>query len=208
MKMCLASFATGEAARFVPHTRPPMSRYAAVHGYETCFDAVPEIDPPSWGKVPLLRDLLGTFDAVLWLDADVLILDRSDDIAAGVEDWAVTAMVRHQVESRHTHGIVQADHDGLAMVPNSGVWFVRREALPLLDALLARYPQHRDSIWWEQTALIEMLPAGWSPQTHWLDPGWNRHPFDKQPTSRVRFVHCTAIPDRVKLAADLSEFAG
>jgi hypothetical protein len=206
MSKALASYGTGACEAYREFTLPPMRRYAERHGYAACFDSLPTLDPPSWGKVPLIRQLLDDHEAVLWLDADVLIFDPSDDLAADVPAWAVQAMVRHTVNVRHAHGVVPVDVHGQAMVPNTGIWYVTRYAAPLLDAMLSLYPQHRDSVWWEQSAMVELLPNGWAGVTHWLDPSWNRHVFDSQPCDRQRFIHATAVTDRVGLLRSLAEF--
>jgi hypothetical protein len=196
MSRCLVSFGVGEGAAWREFTLPPMQAYAKRHGYETCFDAAPELSPPSWGKVPLLLRLLESHDAVLWLDADVMVMDWSEDIADAVgETAAVGGLVAHQVEARHCHGM--QDVAGLCRVPNCGVMYLRREAAPLLSAMLGLYGKYRDHPWWEQAALIELLdrPEEWRLTN--LSPGWNRHPFDCQPCDRVRFYHATAIPNRL-----------
>jgi hypothetical protein len=192
MTRALASFGVKDSAGFVPHTRPRMERYARRWGYEPCFDATTDLDPPSWGKVPLMLSLLETYDAVLWLDADILILDHSRDIAAGVPMEAAQAMVEHVTPQ-----------DGA--VPNCGVWYVTRAARPLLAVLLGMFGTHRHAQWWEQSALIEVLPLGWRNVTHWLHPCWNRHRRDTTPCDRVRFLHFTDLSQRVERCGLIAE---
>jgi hypothetical protein len=175
MTKAIFSFGVGPLATFARLTRPSMSRYAERHGYVQAFDMVPPLDPPSWAKVPLLRSMLDRFDAVLWMDADCLVVDDSEDIAAEVPEGMAQALVAH------------VTHEG--RVPNCGVWYLTREARPLLDEVMGLYEQFLHHPWWEQGAMISRLPHGWDQKTHWLDPGWNRERHDTQPTGRVRIEH-------------------
>jgi hypothetical protein len=205
MSRCLVSFGVGEGAAWREFALPPMQAYAKRHGYETCFDAMPELSPPSWGKVPLLLRLLESHDAVLWLDADVMVMDWSEDIA---DYCGLIGLVAHRVEPMHAQGMAP-EPDGLCRVPNCGVWFLSREAAPLLTFMLRKYERFRNHPWWEQAALIESLEGDdvWRTRhTTWLDPGWNRHPFDRQPCDRVRFYHATAIPNRIDFLRTMARY--
>jgi hypothetical protein len=182
-------------AAFAGLTQPAMLAYAKRHGYQAVLDQTPTLDPPSWGKVPLLQALLDSVDAVLWLDADCLIVDGSEDIAAGVPEGMAQAMTAHVTWQ--------------GCIPNCGVWYLTHEAKPLLQEVMGLYQKHRDHVWWEQAAVIERINDGWKARTWWLDPGWNRHVHDMQQTNRIRIEHYTALPDRLgQLKARLALDAG
>jgi hypothetical protein len=182
MTKALVSFGTGPASAMRQLTLPRMMLYGARHGYTPHFNHEPTLEPPSWGKVPILRKLLLTHDAVLWLDADCLIVDPLEDLAAHVPASAAHALVSHQT--------------GEGVIPNCGVWYLTQAAAPLLDEVMGLYAKHWDHCWWEQAAVIERINDGWRSRTFFLDPGWNRHPQDHQLTDRVRIEHYTAMPDR------------
>jgi hypothetical protein len=193
MRRALASYGTGPMAAFAGLTEPAMMAYAKRHGYQAVFDQTPTLDPPSWGKVPLLDALLDSFDAVLWIDADCLVVDGEEDIAEGIPEDIAQAMVFHVT--------------GEGRIPNCGVWYLTKHAKPLLEEVLGLYSKYRDHCWWEQAAVIDRIKCGWYAKTWVLDPGWNRHPHDIQRTKRVRIEHFTALPDRLgslkaRLASD------
>lgn len=145
--LALATFAVGRHEECLTITRPFYQAYAHRHGYAYIEgDGYADGRPPSWGKVPLLMGLLRTYDAVLWIDCDVVIVDGTDDIATQVPEAAVQAM------TVHTH------HLGFCMgeVPSCGVWLVRKPMVPVLEQVwgMTQYVEHP---WWEQAAMHELL---------------------------------------------------
>ena len=184
MSKALVSFGVGPLAPLFELTRPAMQRYADRHGYEAVLDTYPPIDPPSWGKLPILLDLLLDFEAVLWVDADCLIVDHEDDVLAGLDSHHALAWVTHLSPE--------------GPVPNAGFMAVTRGATRLLHDAFDLYHELRDHVWWEQAALIRVIERdSWSHLIRDLDPGWNRHPRDRNPTDRVRVEHYTNIEDRL-----------
>jgi hypothetical protein len=155
----------GQALRtFVP--------YARKYGYELRVgDGQSEGRPPAWGKVLLLQQLLEEYDEVLWLDADVAIVDHSRDIADVVPAEAYQALVETHLEE--------------IVYVNSGVWLVRADprTFAFLQAVWdsTEYIEHK---WWENTPLKLMLgysldgetpprPTTWSEGTCLLPHEWN-----------------------------------
>lgn len=184
MSKCLASFGVEASAPCAALSRPGMEAYAARHGYDLCLDHVPTLRPWSYAKIPLLIDLLGTYDEVLWLDADVLIRDGRWDIADFVPSDAAHALRVHHTYEGH--------------VPNCGVWFLAKEALPLLDKVLALYDAYRHHKWWEQGAVISLL--GEHPSFN-LSTWWNWCEHDRRRCDErgAYFRHYCGMPNRLDL---------
>src|SRR4051794_5956467 len=75
-------YAGGTHEPFRGITLPALERFAALHGYDV-IEAEPLSDPDlpvAWSKVARLRELLADHERVLWVDADLLIVDPRDDV--------------------------------------------------------------------------------------------------------------------------------
>lgn len=189
--------AVGDHEALLDIARPSFEEYADRHGYDY-LEAEP-LDsprPPSWHKVLVLRAALEQgYDEALWLDADCVIVDSSEDL--GVPRWAWQALVEH--------------HTGDGDVPNCGVWLVRPQMLPILTEIWAM-EQHLNHGWWEQRAMHELLgyvddrPRGGKTYratdsdlyrcTRFLDASWNVHPWHEPVPGHPRIQHATMHPDR------------
>lgn len=193
-------------AELAAHTLPLMQKYAIRHGHKyTAFNLEGE-RAPSWHKIDCIFRALQSHELVVWLDADVVVLDGSrwvgDELPA--DKWH--GLVEHQTECGD--------------VPNCGVWVLRQKMLPVMEHVWSM--THRmDHPWWEQAAVLELLgyhvPDGpmaarerhtdLYDRTHWLSAEWNDHPQDMRRTGHARFVHVTQYEDRlatVKRYANLS----
>jgi hypothetical protein len=164
---------------------PSFRRYAARWGYDVHAERLPAdgtaadaaAQQAKWAKITLLRDALQTYDLVLWLDADILVLRDDEDVAVHLHPRAFQALVLEQVPSEHR------------LNPNTGVWVLRAvPATAFLDAVLAAGPQ--PGPWADQGAVL--LALGWDrgderyhwarpglgsdflAGTSWLPPGWNQ----------------------------------
>lgn len=149
--------------------------------------------PPAWLKLTAIARAFESTDEVLWIDADVLIVDQSQDIEVPQNYWQ--AMVEHHFEE--------------GRVPNTGVWLLRR---PTIGALMSaamndRLVSHR---WWEQAAVIEQM--GYSvnssycareresdlfDNTMFLPEEWNAW-AGSEPSIRPRFRHACGLHDPVE----------
>jgi hypothetical protein len=201
----LCSIGSGPHEELLAISQPTFAAYAERHGYElvTTTQGDPR-RPPAWAKVPMLRQALKTYDLVLWIDADAVIVDGSHDIADELEPDRFLGLVRH----------------GEQQVPNTGVMLWRAGALAadLLDRTwrarrLINHP------WWENAALLAALgydlpsaleprwrrrlrrrerrfgPARPSPFTagvQFLPLEWNSVYLDR--AQRPRVVHCLGVP--------------
>lgn len=194
----IVTCATGNHEQLLDIAMPSFRAFAKQHGWTVLrADAPDSWRAPSWWKVPILREALTQYGEALWLDADTVIVDTSEDLEAPDGCWQ--ALVEH--------------HTGDGKVPNCGVWLVRRPMIPIFDLLWQRR-QYLHHGWWEQAALMSMMgyrvehPAGPAEptelfgRTHFLDPGWNRHIWDIQDTGRVRIQHATMHPDRQAVMSD------
>ena len=164
--------------------------YAERHGYELRVGSgESEGRPAAWAKVVFLRQLLREYDEVLWLDADIAILDPSEDLAAHVRPDAYQALVETRL--------------GDLLWVNSGVWFLR--AGERSDSFLYAVwnsTDHIDHIWWENAAVVELLgydiecrapraASPWSDGTQMLPEEWNIQ-MDSQGLRPARIRHYSA----------------
>src|SRR5262245_20846276 len=77
----IVTFAIGEHRKFHELSLPLMSQYARKHGFDLIVgDGNSYGRPSSWGKVPLLLNVLEYYESALWLDADTIIVDGTQDI--------------------------------------------------------------------------------------------------------------------------------
>ena len=203
MNRAIVTFGVGPHAEMLNVARPGFQRFADRHGYELkVAEPKPYGDlPPSWWKVPLLRAALEVYDEVLWLDADIVIVDDRDDIELRRGAWQ--AMVEHRT--------------GDGCVPNLGVWYVRRRMRTVLDQVWKMRGTYADHPWWEQAAMLDLLGYQHNPRpcglgdstalyrnTQLLDAGWNVHPHDVNDIEWPRLMHATCYPDR---AGQMREWA-
>lgn len=200
----IVTFGTGPAKELLAIAEPTFREYADRHGYELLvYDDIPDLRPPSWFKVRAMIQALRDHEEVLWLDADVLILDDEKDLADEVPADAWQAMVIH-----HTP-------DG--EVPNHGVWFARTPMVPVLERIwtMTDYLRHP---WWEQAAGCELL--GYNPwlrpmvrradtpllaRTCFLGTEWNSHRDDE--ADHPRFWHASVRGDRAQAMRGMLEHA-
>jgi hypothetical protein len=123
--------------------------YAALHGYDLRLSTRP-LDhdrPPAWSKIALVRELLDSYDEVLWIDADAIFLDISKDIAELVRPGKDLYLVEHLWEADETWRSA-----------NTGVFLVRSTpwARSFLDRVWAA-EQYIDHPWWENAAVLDLL---------------------------------------------------
>jgi hypothetical protein len=149
MRKALATFGTGPSAPLLRLALPTFTNYAEQHGYEVIV-GTGESDgrPAAWGKIPLLQRLLTSYDFVLWIDADALILDTSVDIETLIPADAFQAYV------------VETSWPGWGDSPCTGVWALR--ASERTQSFLAAVWEQTDFTnhkWWEQAAVMHL--TGW-----------------------------------------------
>lgn len=198
MTRALVTLGTGSHAELLEIAIPSFEAFADLHGYEIVTPELQSDRPASWWKVPALKAALGVYEAALWVDADVVITDPSQDVPCPSGAWQ--ALVLH--------------HTGDGAVPSCAVWYVTRAMLPVLDEVWGM--THRiDHGWWEQAALMDLMgfqhhfrpaylssPTRLFERTHWIDHGFNTHLWDAPGPEHPRFMHATMHPDRVAVMRD------
>jgi hypothetical protein len=186
--------------------------FAKRHGYD--IDLRTELPAPerpaAWSKVRLAQSLLDDYEEVLWVDADAIFVDISEDIASHMKPEKDLYLVEHIWEGGRLRG------------PNFGVFLIRSTpwSRKLLDDIWAS-DQYIDHLWWENAALYEMLgyevPADLSPprkvrttelekRVEFLGLEWNSGIAgdSASPNPRIRHYGGRSLPDlRRGLMADL-----
>jgi glycosyl transferase family (putative galactosyltransferase) len=209
----LCSIGAGPHEALLAVSEPTFRAYAERHGYEVITSTAADPGrPPAWAKVPMIRQALDEHDLVLWIDADAVIVDDREDIAAALAPDAQLALVQHPRD------------DGL--VPNTGVtvWRSGEFARELLDRMWAstRFIHHP---WWENAALLDVLgydfprfnrldrvlrrrmrPPEPSPAVQFLPGEWNWTYLNRVPDPRI--MHCLAVPVDQRLRDMKAALAG
>jgi hypothetical protein len=178
--------------------------YAERHGYELRLGESDDHGrPPAWAKVPFLRALLGEYDEVLWLDADLAILDGTRDIADWVAPDAYQALVEVRIEvlrsvntgvwflraRERTHEFLEAVWDSTAYIHHQ--WWENAAVLDLLGYSLDGYGEPRRTAWWEGT---QILPEEWNTLVgaHGMRRARIRHYTGHPNDRRERWIRCDA----------------
>jgi hypothetical protein len=187
MKKVIVSLGAGPQSRLLRIAARSFGRYAARHDYELALhtETVDPTRPAPWSKVGLLRRLAATHDLLLWLDADLVIVDTSLDIAVELEQGRFLYMVEH--------------HTPAGIMPNSGVMLLRggAETIAFLDEVYAQEDlvNHR---WWENAAICRLLGYRLDPvelesptpllteHTKLISPRWNSIRDAPAPNPRIR----------------------
>lgn len=213
MSRALVTFGVGSHREMLDIALPSFRAYADRHGYElvVCDETrcgsltipraatpavIPVRRPWSWMKIPAMTLTLFDYEEVLWLDADVIVVDDMIDIASRVPDDAWQGIAEHRSST-------DGDH------PNHGVWLARRPMIPTLGRIW-RMTEYMHHPWWEQAASLELL--GYDPnerpvrarqrtelreRTMLLDEEWNALP--EVDVAHPRFRHAASRPNRIQL---------
>ena len=146
MSKVIVSLGTGPQSRLLRLASRSFRRYAARHGYqlELHTEAVDPTRPAPWSKVVLLRRLAETHELLLWLDADLVVVDGSVDIAGELEEGRFLYLAEHATKE--------------GRMPNSGVMLLRGgdETIAFLEEVYAQ-DDLIDHRWWENAAICRLL---------------------------------------------------
>ncbi|MGI8632692.1 MAG: putative nucleotide-diphospho-sugar transferase [Solirubrobacterales bacterium] len=185
-RRAFATLGAGRQSTLLRVSGPSFARYCQRWGYDyfACSWPVDFSRPVAWSKIALLRALLDSYDTVVWMDADAVIVDHGTDIGTETDNCHFLSLVEHEVEGKRN--------------PNTGVVLLRScdEARDFLDQVWekAEYLHHR---WWEQAAVMDVLGydvdsgeiVGDSPHRSgvaWLSKRWNSIPDDPVRNPYVR----------------------
>lgn len=207
MKRCIVTYAAGAHEELLDIALPTYRVFAQRHGYDVIIGKKMIDRPPPWNKIPLLLDALNNYEQVVWFDCDIVVVCPNDDFPL-MNDNAVHSLVRH--------------YEGESEVPNSGVWRLNRDAVPLLHNI-AHLEVFWDHGWWEQAALMTLMgytvppqgskfsdtkckcvhPTLWHRNCQFMRLCWNSHPNYRADKPRV--VHCSypSMPHRIEVMREL-----
>jgi len=194
----ICSLATGDYRSLLSRSALSFERYAERWEWDLVLSTEDLADgrPPPWGKIPLLRSLLDEHDWVLWLDADVVIVDLHADITDEIQDGKDLYLVEHPWLGQYK--------------ANSGVVLLRScdWSRAFLDQVWA-LDQYTEHPWWENAAVLDLLgygleparlvePTPWLARTKFIDRRWNSIELDR--SERPAFVHRSfyAVHTRVR----------
>lgn len=205
MSKALLTYAVGDMHRkMLMMTRPNLDDYATRHGYDYHEgELVSSAYHPSWHKLPLMLHLLGDYETVVFVGCDVLVVDGSQDIAAGLGEGDWHGLVVHDIDS-----MPGTPHVG--MVPNCDIWVVRQPMAPWLMQMWQMHDKYPAHPWWEQAACMDLL--GWQLEhpcrrvrdtelwqhTAVLDSRFNAHPYAKV-DGEPYFLHATGYSTQERL---------
>lgn len=201
----IASLGAGPQRQLLAIASKTIEPYARRHGYDLQLhtEIADATRPAPWSKIRVLRDLIDRYELVLWLDADLVIVDGSVDIASELEDASFLYLVEHRAKGERR--------------PNTGVMLLRAgdEAARFLDEVWAldRYVNHR---WWENAAVCELLGYQLEPaqpiretplraKTKFISPRWNS--ITDAPARHARIRHFPGFSIRTRKALMLASLA-
>ena len=100
----------------------------------------------AWDKPQAIYDELRDRPGVVWLDADCVIVDGSEDIRREVESWQWGWVY---------HGFAHET------VPNCGVLVIPHLLAPALVDILDLRDRYEEHPWWDQAGALDVF--GWNP---------------------------------------------
>lgn len=212
MNRAIITYAAGEHERLLELSLPTFRRFADKHGYDLIVGEKMTDRPPAWNKIPLLATHSPKYEQVVWFDADLFIVDDSDDLP----------------RINESHGLVRHFTAG-SEVPNSGMWILNyRPAFDKIFDAIWNLEVFMNHGWWEQAALLTLMGYCVPPEgsdfddtkcrcvyetelmkaCQFLRVEWNSHP--NYQANKPRIVHCS-YPDmdtRVEVMRRLAEDPG
>lgn len=204
MSNIITSFGFGEAKSLLDLTYPSYKSYANKYNYKlycpdkNFFSKKIKEKPYSWWKIELIEILLKEYENVIWIDADILIVDESKNI------------LNDLYTKKDTHmGLVVHDTK-LGKIPNCGLWALNQRSLNWISDIYKF--DNRSSLsnyWWEQAALMSMMkfnfkknpikiPDSFNFSWTSLPYYWNPHVYDSRGIyNGCLFFHSTMFKNKL-----------
>ena len=198
MRKAIVSMGIGPQARLLRLMTATVVPYASRHEYDLHLLAgvLDRERPPSWSRIKAFQRLQAEYDVLVWLDADLMVVDGRVDIASELEPGRFLYLVEHRTRE--------------GQVPNAGVMMVRTgdECAQFLEEVWAQ-EDLVDHPWWESAAIARLLgyeldPARpvtetpWRARTKLLSGRWNSIP--DSPTGSPRIRHYPGYKVRTRAA--------
>ena len=198
-RTAVCTVATGPHEELYEVSGPTFERFARHHGYDliVAHHELSGSRPPPWGKLALLRELVDSYDRVVWIDADAVVVDPVGDIFETMGPLHALCLATH-----HYQG---AEIPNMGVIATTGARWTKR----FLERLWAseHYIDHK---WWENAAALELLgydveaPRADTRRRTWasrrvgqLDLSWNSISLD--PAPRPRIVHFPGMTQHDRL---------
>ena len=146
-KKVLVTLASGTHAEYAELTKSRLIQYGKNHGYDVQIFGEPLTNErsPLWSKILIIQKMFLSYEFVLWIDSDAVIVDLSTDIFDEIDvDETELAIVEHSTWGQ-TH-------------LNAGIMLIRRTNL--MSEFLATVWDQVDLIhhtWAEQAAILRCL---------------------------------------------------
>jgi hypothetical protein len=201
MRKALVSLGAGPQTRLLRMARTTFAPFARRHGYDLHLheEVLDDSRPAPWSKIVALERLQADYDLLLWLDADLMIVDGRDDVAEELDDGRFLYLVEHTTKE--------------GRLPNSGVMLLRTgdECRAFLSQVWAQEDLIRHT-WWENAAISRLLgyrlddPAPvasteWSEGTRFISGRWNSIHDARASRARVRHYPGYALRTRTAFMA-------
>lgn len=203
-KILISGYRGDEYKQISSLTFPLMEKYATKYNIDSALLEFPDCGrAASWYKIPSIIKMLETYELILWLDSDIVIVNNSEDITSLSNDSNINYISYHNVGgNKH---------------PNCGVWMMKRDMIPFLNTLwnMTQYINH---FWWEQAALIELIGMEMDSnnnvslkdpenklfkKTTFIDNKWNYCWADNDKSQTPFFNHFAGTPNRLQQIQNL-----
>ncbi|MDF2813895.1 MAG: hypothetical protein K0Q81_95 [Paenibacillus sp.] len=154
-KTVICSMAMGNNhVNYMRWMAPTVEYYAALHQMDTVllplFDWKPHNARPSpWSKVILIHHLLQYYKTVIWMDADMIIVNPFINIRSELDSNTPVHVVAYRIEKK--------------IIPSTGLWVSNHspESFQILNEVWRRTEFVKDG-WWEQAAFMDVI--GYEPR--------------------------------------------
>jgi hypothetical protein len=208
VRKAIVSLGFGRQARLLRLARSTIEPYARRHGYDLQLhtELLDHGRPAPWSKIVALRELQNRYDVLLWLDADLMIVDGRRDLATELEESCFLYLVEHSTKE--------------GRMPNSGVMLLRTG--PACEAFLDAVWAQEDMVahkWWENAAIARLLGyeldpprpvrgTPWRERTKLISGRWNSVHDSRASRPRIRHYPGYKVETRAAfMARDFLEAA-